>query len=136
MKQLLERSAKTQHGRNGVIDDTQSGLKVTLSKPKEMGGTEDKGSNPEELFAMGYSSCLASSMEYLLTNEQVEYKDLYVKAKAILVMIPDQGFEFKLEVEARIDGVSKETEADFVEKAYQFCPYSKAIRNNVEVTFV
>jgi len=136
MKLILKRNATTYHGRNGVVKDTQSGLETTLSKPKEMGGFGGKGTNPEELFAMGYSSCLASSMEYLLMTDNVKYEDLYVKAVAELVMDPEKGFEFQLTVEARIQGVTKDIEKSYVDKAYDFCPYSKAIRGNVEVKFV
>ncbi|MFU8793397.1 MAG: Ohr family peroxiredoxin [Acholeplasmataceae bacterium] len=135
MQQLLERYATTYHGRDGVIKDTQSGLETRLSKPKEMGGSKAEGTNPEELFAMGYSSCLASSMEYLLKNDGVTYDDLSVKATAGLVMHPEKGFLFKLTVEANIKGVSKDVEASYIKNAYDFCPYSKAIRGNVEVTF-
>lgn len=133
---MLKRSATTYNGRNGLIKDTDSGLELKLSKPIEMGGAGEEGTNPEELFAMGYSSCLASSMEYLLNADDIKYDDLYVNAEAFLMMEPHSGFKFQLTVKARILGVSDDIQKEYIDKAYQFCPYSKAIRGNVEVNFI
>lgn len=137
MSKILERSATTFHGRDGVIKDTESGLELKLSKPKEMGGQGgNNGTNPEELFAVGYSSCLASSMEYLLKSDKIKYQDLHVKAIVSLVMHQEKGFQFQLVVDAQIQGVTKEVEKEYIDKAYNFCPYSKAIKGNVEVKFI
>ena len=136
MKEMLSRSATTIGGRDGIVKDTQSQMTFKLAKPKEMGGSGLDGTNPEELFSVGYSACLASSMEYLLNVEKVKYDHLYVKAETKLLMIENKGFEFKLIVEARILGVDKETEKAFVIKAKNFCPYSKAISGNVEIEMV
>jgi Ohr subfamily peroxiredoxin len=101
-----------------------------------MGGTNQKGSNPEELFSIGYSSCFASSLEYLLLSNKVSYESLSVKADTALMMDEKTGFEFQLTVKASIKGISKEVEKEYIHKAYGFCPYSKAIKGNVKVTFI
>ena len=136
MKKFLERTATAFGGRDGEIRDTQSGYSVKLSKPAEMGGVNPKGTNPEELFSIGYSSCFASSLEYLLIANGVVYEFLSVKADTALMMDEKTGFSFALTVKARIQGVSKEVEKEYIQKAYNFCPYSKAIKGNVNVTFV
>jgi lipoyl-dependent peroxiredoxin len=136
MKKFLERTATAFGGRDGEIKDTQSGYSVKLSKPVEMGGNDPKGSNPEELFSIGYSSCFASSLEYLLISNRVSYQSLSVKADTALMMDEKTGFEFQLTVKVTILGVSKEVERIYIQKAYDFCPYSKAIKGNVNVTFV
>ncbi|HOI85541.1 MAG TPA: Ohr family peroxiredoxin [Acholeplasmataceae bacterium] len=136
MNKILERQATTYGGRDGVVKDTQSGLVVHLSKPAEMGGDDDKGSNPEELFSIGYSSCFASSLEYLLHVAKIDYQGLSVQATTHLNADPKTGFSFELFVKANIEGVTKDVEKKFIEQAYQFCPYSKAIKGNVVVTFV
>lgn len=136
MKEVLTRTATTYGGRNGEIKDTSSGIEYKLAKPKEMGGVGLEGTNPEELFSVGYSSCFASSLEYLLKNEEVEYKDLYVKADTKLLMIEDEGFKFKLIVKVRINGVSDDVRKAYIEKAKNFCPYSKAFKGNIEVDFI
>lgn len=136
MKKFLERTATAFGGRDGEIRDTQSGYSVKLSKPAEMGGVNPKGTNPEELFSIGYSSCFASSLEYLLIANRITYESLSVKADTALMMDEKTGFSFALTVKARIQGVSKEVEKEYIQKAYNFCPYSKAIKGNVNVTFV
>ncbi len=136
MKEILTRTATTFGGRNGEIKDTTSGLTFKLAKPKQMGGIGLDGTDPEELFSVGYSSCFASSMEYLLQNDKVEYESLYVKADTKLVMVENEGFKFKLIVEARIKGVDKTTLDKYIKGAKDFCPYSKAIKGNVDIEFI
>lgn len=134
MKTILSRQATTYGGRNGIIKDTASETELNMKKPEEMGGSPNKETNPEELFSMGYSACFASSIEHLLKADQVSYDDITVKVDTRLVMEENDGFKFDVTVYPRITGVSKETEKTYTEKAYGFCPYSKAIRDNVKVT--
>jgi Ohr subfamily peroxiredoxin len=136
MNKFLERSATTFGGRDGVIKNMASNMELKLAKPIEMGGSPSVGTNPEELFSAGYSSCFASSMEYLLMTEGVPYEAISVKATTELMADPAKGFQFRLVVNAKIEGVSKEVEKTFIEKAFGFCPYSKAIKGNVDVVFV
>jgi osmotically inducible protein OsmC len=133
MQKILERKATTYGGRNGLTKDTQSGLMVQLSKPVEMGGIVNSNTNPEELFSMGYSSCFASSLEYLLQSSQTPYTN--IKVSVITSLVPDgsQGFKFDVVVDAHVEGLNQELEKEMIEKAYLFCPFSKAIRNNVSV---
>ena len=126
MKEILSRTATTFGGRNGEIRDTSSGLSYKLAKPKQMGGIGLDGTDPEELFSVGYSSCFASSMEHLLNTDKVKYDDLFVKAETKLLMIENEGFKFKLVVKARIKGVDKDVQDKYVEASKSFCPYSKA----------
>jgi Ohr subfamily peroxiredoxin len=133
MQKLLERKATTRGGRNGHIGQTLSGLTLELAKPVEMGGKENQKTNPEELFSIGYSSCFASSIEYLLQVSKTAYDDIQVTVTTSLVPDGDAGFKFDVEVEASIKGLSKTEEKSFIQQAYQFCPYSKAIKGNVNV---
>lgn len=134
MKTILSRQATTYGGRNGIIRDTESQTELSMKKPEEMGGTPNERTNPEELFSMGYSACFASSIEYLLKHDNVSYDEITVKVDTRLVMEDKEGFAFDITVYPRITGVSKETEKTYIDRAYGFCPYSKAIRNNVKVT--
>jgi Ohr subfamily peroxiredoxin len=136
MKEILSRTATTFGGRNGEIKDTTSGITFKLAKPKQMGGIGLEGTDPEELFSAGYSSCFASSMEYLLVTDKVDYEDLYVKAETKLMMVPNEGFKFKLVVEARINGVDQKTLDKYIQGAKAFCPYSKAFKDNIEIEFI
>lgn len=136
MNQFLERSATTIGGRNGIIKDMASQLEFKLAKPVEMGGELIPGTNPEELFAAGYSACFASSLEYLLMSEGVSYEEIKVKATTKLMADPKTGFSFQLVVDAKVLGLTDDLSKKYIEKAYGFCPYSKAIRGNVNVTFI
>lgn len=136
MKEILSRTATTFGGRNGEVKDTTSGLTLKLAKPKQMGGIGLDGTDPEELFSIGYSSCFASSMEFLLQTDKVAYESLYVKAETKLLMTDFEGFKFKLIVEARIKGVDQKTLDKYIKGASEFCPYSKAFKDNIEVEFI
>lgn len=136
MNKILERSATITGGRDGLIHDMSSNLELKLTKPQEMGGKDAKGTNPEELFSAGYSACFASSLEYLLLSEKVTYDQIIVKATTELLANPTTGFNFKLLVKVTLKGASEETRKSYIEKAYNFCPYSKAIKGNVEVVFI
>jgi lipoyl-dependent peroxiredoxin len=134
MKTILSRQATTYGGRNGIIKDTASKTELNMRKPEEMGGSPNKETNPEELFSMGYSACFASSIEYLLKNDKVSYEDIIVKVDTKLVMEEKEGFKFDVTIYPKITGVTKEIEKTYIDQAYGFCPYSKAIRDNVRVT--
>ena len=133
MKDMLQRTVIAQGGRNGIIKETSSGVTYTLRKPVEMGGEDHPGTDPEELFAAGYASCLASSIEYLLTADNVSFEDVLVQATNHLLMVPDKGFQFKLEVKTTILGVSSEVEKAYTLKGQAFCPFSRAIQGNVTI---
>lgn len=133
MKEMLKRKATAINGRDGVINDTESGITYNLRKPVEMGGTAKPGTDPEELFAAGYASCLASSIEYLLASQHIAFDEVRVEATNHLTMVPNKGFQFQLTVKTRITGVSKEVEQEYVEKGQAFCPFSRSIKGNVTV---
>ncbi|MCK7488131.1 MAG: Ohr family peroxiredoxin [Bacillus subtilis] len=135
MNRLLTRAATTYGGRNGVIRDTQSKTHLDLAKPIELGGIPQPGTNPEELFAMGYSACFASSLEYLLESASVDYESISVNVEIALEANPTTGFAFAATIRARVLGATPSIEQEYIQKAYQFCPYSKAIKGNVNVTF-
>ena len=133
MKEMLQRTVTAINGRDGHVTDTTSGITYDLRKPIEMGGIDKKGTDPEALFAAGYASCLASSIEYLLTANSISFDEVSVKATNHLMMVPNKGFQFKLTVETRIKGVSSDIEDEYTIKGQAFCPFSRAIKGNVEI---
>jgi len=136
--EILRRSVTSHNGRNGYVTSTDRDFKLDLAIPKEMGGAGDlTKTNPEELFAAGYSSCFSSSMQYMMQVENIEAKDFYAKATVMLSKDEKQGgFKFSVRMEASITGVDDKTKKDIINKAYQFCPYSRAIRGNIDVEIV
>ncbi len=134
MPKILTRSALSKGGRDGRIQSRQGKLDLQMAKPKELGGEDNEETNPEEIFAAGYSACFASSLEYMLTNEEVSYASIEVEAEVHLVTDSnDGGFKFDIDLHVTLEGPDENTSAKLIDQAYAFCPYSKAITNNVEV---
>lgn len=134
MAKVLTRSATTKGGRSGRIEAKEGKLALDMAKPIELGGTENKETNPEEIFAAGYSACFASSLEYLLENAEVGFESIEVEAALHLIMDSGgSGFKFDIDLYVSLEGPDQETKDAFIDKAYEFCPYSKAISGNVDV---
>ncbi len=137
-KEILRRTMRSVNGRNGYIKSQDREFKLDLAIPAEMGGTHDATkSNPEELFAAGYSSCFSSSMQYIMQTQEIKFQDFYAEATCKLIKDEENGgFKFSIVMKAGIDGVSEKVKKDIINKAYQFCPYSRAIRGNVDVQII
>ncbi len=132
MKTFLTRSATIKGGRSGQVKTEDNSIDLTLTRPTEMGG-EENGVDPENLFAAGYASCLSSSIEFLLQQQQKEASHLEVTAKVLLVGDESGGFKFKLDVKASIEGFDREEAQELLNQGLAFCPYSKAIKGNVDI---
>ena len=123
--------ATTKGGRNGraMLDD--GGLALAMAAPKEIGGAGD-GHNPEQLFALGYSSCFGQALLVLGKKHGVDAQAAKVTCEVTLST--DGGFNLSAELKVSIPGADKAKVQALVEEAHQICPYSKATRNNVPVT--
>ncbi|HAV19457.1 MAG TPA: hypothetical protein DCX17_00340 [Firmicutes bacterium] len=133
---ILERTITLTGGRNGSLKTETSGLELKMAMPVEMGGKVVPGAtNPEELFALGYAACFSSSLEYLLKSERLRYKEIKVVAKTSLINNEATGFHFELDVALKVVGIEEAILSPYIEKAKAFCPFSKAIKGNVEVRF-
>lgn len=137
-KEILRRTMRSINGRNGYIESKDRDFILELAIPKEMGGNEDETkSNPEELFAAGYSSCFSSSMQHLMQTQKIKFQDFYAEATCKLVKDEEKGgFKFSVIMKASILGVDEQTKKNIINQAYQFCPYSRAIRGNVDVEII
>ncbi|MBW8481888.1 Ohr family peroxiredoxin [Actinomadura parmotrematis] len=127
--------ARVTGGRNGRGRTSDGRLDLTLRLPEEMGG-DGAGVNPEQLFAIGYAACFGSTMDVLGQFKGLAAGDAEIDAKAMLV--PAEGGAFRLGVELRVTLPSL-AEAEAVElgrAAHRTCPYSSAIRGNVDVAIV
>jgi osmotically inducible protein OsmC len=132
-------SILTGGGREGGIINTNDGrLKLKMNKPKEMGGSTDStGTNPEQLFAAGYSACFAGAMAAAAKQLSIPYnKDPTINCK---VSLNKTGDKLGLAVEMNINfpkEISKSDAHKIIEKAHEsICPYSHATRNNIPVKF-
>ncbi|MFC0113938.1 Ohr family peroxiredoxin [Kibdelosporangium aridum] len=123
----------TGEGRNGGRTVTSDGLlDVTLAIPKEFGGSGG-ATNPEQLFAVGWSSCFLGAVKRAAAARKVKLDDLAVVADVTLHHANDE-FWLSGALHLEMSGVDKQTAEELGAAAHQICPYSKATRGNVEVT--
>ena len=128
---LYAANAHVTGGRDGHGRTTDGGLEVDLRVPKEMGGAGG-GTNPEQLFAAGYSACFHSALRIVARRAKVDPGDSTVTAQ---VGIGPDGDAFGLVVTLiiHIPGLEREQVRELAEAAHQVCPYSRATRGNISV---
>ncbi len=132
-KVLYTAKAHTLGGREGSTKTDDGRLNVTLSTPKGLGGNDGPGTNPEQLFASGYSACFIGALKFAAMNNKTTLpNDLSVDATVGIGPIP-QGFGIKVDMNVHLPGMNKDQAHDLVERAHQVCPYSNATRGNIEV---
>ncbi|GAA1271157.1 organic hydroperoxide resistance protein [Planotetraspora silvatica] len=126
----------TATGREGRARTNDGKLDLQLSRPVEMGG-DGAGTNPEQLFAMGYSACFASALSLVAKRMKVDASDASVTAEVSL--LPLEGGRYGLGVVLRVelpDELQGEVGTKLVETAHEVCPYSNATRGNIPVDLV
>ncbi|WNJ97840.1 organic hydroperoxide resistance protein [Vibrio ruber] len=128
----------TTGGRDGKSVSDDNKLQVNLSTPKEMGGTGGEGTNPEQLFAAGYSACFIGAMKFVAMQEKIKLsQDLSVTAKVgIGQNEAGSGFGIDVELHISLPNLERSVAQALIEKAHQVCPYSNATRGNIRVELV
>ena len=124
--------ATAENGRDGRVATDDGKLDVVVNPPKEMGGS-GAGTNPEQLFAAGYSACFQGALAVVARQENADISGSTVTAH-VGIGKNDEGFGLIVEIAAKIPNVDEATAKSLVEKAHQVCPYSKATRGNITVT--
>jgi len=136
MKALYTAEALTTgDGRNGHARTADGLLDLKLSIPKEMGGSGE-GTNPEQLFAIGYAACFHSALRAVARQEKADVSDSAVGARVSIGNLDNGGFGLAVELEITLPNVDHATAELLTEKAHQVCPYSNATRGNVDVNLV
>ena len=121
-------------GRDGKSRSSDGKLEVKLSTPKELGGAGGDGTNPEQMFAAGYSACFIGALKFVAGQQKQPLPaDSSITAKVGIGQIP-AGFGIEVELKISIPGLPREQAQALVEKAHQVCPYSNATRGNIDVT--
>jgi len=119
------------HG-HGRTDD--GALEVDLRMPTEMGG-EGGGTNPEQLFAVGYAACFEGALGAAARRERLTIDDAAIDSSVSLLPTEERGFKLAVELDVTLPSVEDPDQAvALVEAAHQICPYSNATRGNIEVT--
>ncbi len=132
MKPLYTAVAHTHGGRNGHVETEDGLLKLDLAMPKELGG-QGNGNNPEQLFAAGYAACFESAIRYVAQTQKIPLQDASMTSRVSLYPTPEKGFKLGVELEAKIVGLSQKEAEELVQKAHHVCPYSNAVRGNIDV---
>lgn len=135
MKILYRTEATSTGGRDGHSATGDGVLTVKLSRPKELGGAGGDGTNPEQLFAAGYSACFLSALNFVAAQAKIKLPEDASVTACVGIGPRDDGKGFALDVSltVAIPGVERATSEDLVGKAHIVCPYSHATRGNVDV---
>jgi osmotically inducible protein OsmC len=120
-------------GRDGHVLSEDNRIDLDTRVPKEMGGTGE-GTNPEQLFAAGYSACFLSAIHGSGRARKVETKDAQVSASVSIGKISEVGFGLAVELDVYLPNTPADRRKEIVDLAHQMCPYSNATRGNIEVT--
>jgi lipoyl-dependent peroxiredoxin len=123
-------------GRSGRAESSDGELKITLVRPKELGGPGTGGTNPEQLFACGYAACFATTLDFLSRQKQLKLQKNEVTAHIGLAQRAEGGFGLTARLEIFISGIERSEAEVLVGQAHQACPYSNAISGNVDVDIV
>ncbi len=116
------------HGRT-----SDGALEVDLRTPPEMGG-DGGGTNPEQLFAVGYASCFESALAAVARRQKLETGEVEIDSKAMLVTGEERSFTIAVELVVTLPSVEDESAVELVRAAHRVCPYSNATRGNIEMT--
>ena len=133
----LEKVMYTAHthttgGRDGKAVSNDGLLNVDLAAPKAMGGA-GTATNPEQLFAAGYSACFLGALKHVASMQKQKIPDdASIDASVDIGPIP-QGFGIAVKLAITLPGIDRETAKNLVDTAHQICPYSNATRGNIDV---
>ena len=135
-KVLYRAHAKATGGRDGRALSSDNVLDLKLTVPREMGGAGEVGTNPEQLFAAGYSACFLGALKYVAAQQKVVLPAATsIEGSVGIGQIPT-GFGIEVELRISVPGVAREQVEAVVQKAHVVCPYSNATRGNIDVNLV
>lgn len=132
MPALYATQARAVGGRAGHVQSNDGLLSVDLAMPKELGG-KGGATNPEQLFAAGYAACFESAMRFIAGKQKLPLLDAAVTANVSLHANGQGGFRLGVSLAAETKGLDQAAAEALVSAAHQVCPYSNAIKGNVEV---
>ncbi|WP_433735518.1 organic hydroperoxide resistance protein [Pseudomonas putida] len=133
MKVLYTAVATATGGRDGRAISSDKNLDVKLATPKELGGAGGDATNPEQLFAAGYSACFIGALKFVASQRKRSIPaDASITARVGIGQIPG-GFGLDIDLNINLPGLEQADAQALVEAAHQVCPYSNATRGNVDV---
>ena len=135
IEQVLYRaSAEATGGRDGRAISSDGVLDVELTTPQELGGAGGKGTNPEQLFAAGYSACFIGAMKFVAGRDKLDMPDDASIEGVVGIGEITGGFGIEVELRISLPGMDDAQAKQLIDEAHKVCPYSNATRGNIDVT--
>ncbi len=135
-KALYTAQATSTGGRSGSTESSDGKIKLQLSTPKELGGDNGPGTNPEQLFAAGYSACFIGAMKAVAAKQKIKLPaEVSIKSEVSIGPMTgkDGAFGIAVSMAVSVPGMDKADAEALVKSAHEVCPYSNATRGNVDV---
>jgi Ohr subfamily peroxiredoxin len=132
MKPLYQTRATARGGRAGHVRSEDGLLEHDLALPQALGG-KGGATNPEQLFAAGYAACFENALAHVAAGRKTAIQDTEVTAEVGIGQRPEGGFGLSVALEVSLGGVDQATAEALVEAAHATCPYSHAVRGNIDV---
>ncbi|HEY0738576.1 MAG TPA: organic hydroperoxide resistance protein [Herpetosiphonaceae bacterium] len=135
-KTIYSTSATVSGGRTGTVTSEDGHLSLQLSIPQEMGGPGGEGTNPEQLFAAGYAACFQSALGLVGRRRGVDTSSSTITGTVGLHPNGQGGFKLGVKLAVSLPGIEREVAEQLLAQAHEVCPYSNAVRGNVDVDLV
>jgi len=130
-------TATSTGGRTGSTESSDGKIRLQLSTPKALGGDDGPGTNPEQLFAAGYSACFIGAMKAVAARQKIKLPS-EVSIKSDVAIGPHGSkagaFNIAVSMAVSVPGMERAAAEQLVAAAHEVCPYSNATRGNVDVT--
>lgn len=134
MKTLYKTKVTTSGGRKGHVKSEDGVLDLPLSLPKGLGGEGGNNTNAEQLFGAAYSACFGSALEEVAGKHDVDLGDFSVTATVKIGKTEKGNLQLSVILDSYLPGVKVEKGEQLVNEAHEICPYSRATRDNIDVT--
>jgi osmotically inducible protein OsmC len=131
-KRLYTATATATGGRDGKVVTDDGTLDLTVVPPRAMGGSGAAGTNPEQLFAAGYSACFGSALAVVARMQKIKTGPVAITAKVTIGPV-GAGYGLAVELVADLPELPREQAEQLLQTAHQVCPYSNATRGNIVV---
>lgn len=133
-KPLFTSSVTAIGGREGRVQSSEGNLVLDVAMPGSPRKKEiPEATNPEQLFAAGYSACFDGALQLIARRERVSFQSEVTANVSLLKDEADQGFKLAVTLQVKGTGIERDKLEELVEKAHHFCPYSKATKGNIDV---
>ena len=132
-KTLYSTSATVRGGRAGTVTSDDGRLTLSLSVPTAVGGPGGEGTHPEQLFAAGYAACFQSALGLVGRRAHIDTSNSTITGTVGLLPNGSGGYKLSVKLAVALPGLDRETGERLLEQTHQVCPYSNAVRGNINV---